>query len=306
LLELERCGNCRACASSGIVTNNMRKTVMLAAAAALLSSAWAATPGTAGAVTAMSANPCPAPKPEDPGSSAFVHMLLTPGARFVRPRQSPAATQASERAIAAQRARDWADLCRYRADDLALTGRARVVLMGDSITDFWREGDPALFHGGIADRGISGQTSSQMLVRFWPDVIALHPRIVQILAGTNDIAGNTGPTTEQDYENNIMAMVALARAHHIRVLLGSMPPAVSFWWQPQPYRPAPEIRRLNDWLRRYARSSGVGFVDYYSHLATPAGAFRPDLSNDGVHPNAAGYKVMSALLQAALRDSLRR
>jgi lysophospholipase L1-like esterase len=286
-----------------IVTNNMRKTVMLAAAAALFSSALAAPASAADAPTAMSGDPCPATQAADAGGSAFLHMLLTPGASFVRPGQSPAQKQSAARAGAAQRARDWADLCRYRADNAALTGRPRVVLMGDSITDFWRQGDPRLFERGVIDRGISGQTSSQMLVRFWPDVIALHPRIVQILAGTNDIAGNTGPTTEQDYENNIMAMVALARAHHIRVLLGTIPPAVSFWWTEQSYQPAEEIRHLNDWLRRYARSSGIGFIDYYSHLATPAGAFRPDLSNDGVHPNAAGYKVMSALLQASLRPS---
>jgi lysophospholipase L1-like esterase len=286
-----------------IVTNNMRKTVMLAAAAALFSSALAAPANAAGAPTAMSGNPCPATQAADPSGSAFLHMLLTPGARFVRPGQSPAQKQSAARAATAQRARDWAGLCRYRADNAALTGRPRVVLMGDSITDFWRQGDPTLFERGVADRGISGQTSSQMLVRFWPDVIALHPRIVQILAGTNDIAGNTGPTTEQDYENNIMAMVALARAHHIRVLLGTIPPAVSFWWTEQSYQPAAQIRHLNDWLRRYARSSGIGFIDYYGRLATPAGAFRPDLSNDGVHPNAAGYKVMSALLQASLRAS---
>lgn len=286
---------------AGIVTNIMRTTLILAAA--LWSSAWVATAGAAGAPTAMSANPCPASKPADPGGSAFLRMLLTPGAHFVRPGQSPAQKQSAERAAAAQRARDWADLCRYRADNAALTGHPRVVLMGDSITDFWRQGDPTLFERGVADRGISGQTSSQMLVRFWPDVIALHPRVVQILAGTNDIAGNTGPITEQDYKNNVMAMVTLARAHHIRVLLGAIPPAVSFWWTAQPYQPAAQIRRLNDWLRRYAGASGVGFVDYYAHLATPAGAFRPDLSNDGVHPNAAGYKVMSALLEASLPAS---
>jgi lysophospholipase L1-like esterase len=282
----------------------MHRTVFLAAAATLLSFTVATTAGAAGAATAMSANPCPPPGPADAGGSAFVHMLLTPGAHFVRPGQSPAQVQASERAIAAQQARDWADLCRYRADNAALTGRPRAVLMGDSITDFWLQGDPALFRGGVADRGISGQTSSQMLVRFWPDVIALHPRIVQILAGTNDIAGNTGPMTEQDYKNNIMAMVTLARAHHIRVILGSIPPAVSFWWKPEPYQPAAEIRHLNDWLRRYASSSGVGFIDYYAHLVTPAGAFRSDFSNDGVHPNDAGYKEMSALLQASLRAQL--
>jgi lysophospholipase L1-like esterase len=106
--------------------------------------------------------------------------------------------------------------------------------------------------------------------------------------------------TEQDYKNNIMAMVALAQAHRIRVLLGAIPPAVSFWWTPQPYLPAAQIRRLNAWLRAYAQQNGVGFVDYYTHLATSGGEFRTDLSNDGVHPNVAGYKVMTQLLQAQI------
>jgi len=281
----------------------MRKTVFLIAVAALLPFALteSAAAGTPAPATAMTDDPCPPPEATGGAGSDFVRMLVTPGARFVRPAQSPAAARAAERAAARQRATDWADLCRYGAADTALRTHPRIVLMGDSITDFWRQGDPGLFdHDVVVDRGISGQTSPQMLVRFWPDVIALHPRIVQILAGTNDIAGNTGPTTEQDYKNDVMAMVKLAQVHHIRVLLGAIPPAVSFWWTPRPYQPAPEIRRLNQWLQRYARASGVGFVDYYAHLSTPAGAFRPDLSNDGVHPNANGYKVMTALLRAAM------
>lgn len=278
----------------------MRTPAMLAAATAALLIAFAPAMGAAALLTAMSGDPCPSPHSRDGVPSPFIDMLLTPGARFVQPAQSPEEKAQAERAAAAQRARDWADLCRYHGADTALTAHPRVVLMGDSITDFWRQGDPALFDGTIVDRGISGQTSSQMLVRFWPDVIALHPRVVQILAGTNDIAGNTGPTTEQAYESNIMAMVELAKAHHIRVLLGAIPPAVSFWWTPQPYRPAGEIRRLNAWLRSYARASGAGFVDYYAHLVTPTGAFRPHLSNDGVHPNKAGYGVMSGLLRSAL------
>ncbi|HJS91888.1 MAG TPA: GDSL-type esterase/lipase family protein [Steroidobacteraceae bacterium] len=249
----------------------------------------------------MSGNPCPRSEAGDAVGSAFLRMLLTPGERFVRPGQSPSEKRGAERAAAQQRARDWADLCRYRAANAALTRPPRVVLMGDSITDFWRQGDPALFASGtVADRGISGQTSPQMLVRFWPDVIALRPRVVQILAGTNDIAGNTGSTTEQAFERNIMAMVELAQTHHIRVLLGSIPPAVSFWWASSRYRPAEEIRRLNDWLRHYARANRLGFIDYYAHLSTPSGAFRPDLSNDGVHPNAAGYRVMTGLLKTEI------
>lgn len=282
----------------------MREAVFVAAAAVALSlsaSAPVAVASGAAPATAMSGNPCSQAASAGAAGAAFLQMLLTPGARFVAPGQSPAQKRAGERAAARQRATDWADLCRYSAADAALRTRPRIVLMGDSITDFWRQGDPGLFdHDVVVDRGISGQTSPQMLVRFWPDVVALHPRIVQILAGTNDIAGNTGPTTEQDYKNDVMAMVRLAQDHHIRVLLGAIPPAVAFWWTPHPYRPAAEIRRLNRWLERYARSSGVGFVDYYSRLATPTGAFRPDLSNDGVHPNANGYKVMTALLRAAI------
>jgi lysophospholipase L1-like esterase len=255
----------------------------------------------AGALTAMSGQPCPQPKAGDAAGSAFLHMILTPGAHFIWHRPTAKEREAHEHAAAGQKVEDWADLCRYRAADAALTRRPRLVLMGDSITDFWRQGDPSLFAGGaVVDRGISGQTSPQMLVRFWPDVIALHPRAVQILAGTNDIAGNTGPTTEGDFEHNIMAMVALAQVHHIRVLLGSIPPAAAFWWAPDRYRPAQEIRRLNGWLRRYARANDLGFIDYYAHLATRSGAFRPELSNDGVHPNRAGYEVMTRLLEARI------
>jgi lysophospholipase L1-like esterase len=278
----------------------MRILAMPAAVTAVLLIALVPAMGAAASLTAMTGDPCPSPQPGDGAPSPFIDMLLTPGARFVRPAQSPEEKSQADRAAAAQRARDWADLCRYRGANAALTAHPRVVLMGDSITDFWRQGDPALFDSTVVDRGISGQTSSQMLVRFWPDVIALRPRVVQILAGTNDIAGNTGPTTEQAYESNIMAMVELAQAHHIRVLLGAIPPAVSFWWTAQPYRPAAEIRRLNAWLRSYARASGAGFIDYYAHLVTPTGAFRPHLSNDGVHPNKAGYGVMSGLLRANL------
>ena len=248
--------------------------------------------------TAMSGHPCAGAASGAPGP-AFMHMLLHPGAHFQLPPQSAQQKASAQRAADRQRARDWADLCRYQAADEALTHRARVVFMGDSITDFWQDAEPAFFTHGIVDRGISGQTSAQMLLRFWPDVIALHPKVVQIIAGTNDVAGNTGPTTERNFEDNIEAMVTLAEAHHIHVILGSMPPAVRFWWAPQ-YRPAQEIRRLNAWLRRYAREQHLRFVNYYAHLVSPQGTFRHSLSNDGVHPNRNGYRVMSALARKAI------
>jgi lysophospholipase L1-like esterase len=248
--------------------------------------------------TAMSGNPCAGAASGAPGPS-FRHMILHPGAHLRLPPQSAQQKASAQRAADRPRARDWADLCRYQAADQALKHRVRVVFMGDSITDFWQDAEPAFFTHGIVDRGISGQTSAQMLVRFWPDVIALHPNVVQILAGTNDIAGNTGPTTQRDYENDIRAMVTLAEAHHIHVIIGSMPPAVRFWWAPK-YHPAAEIRRLNAWLRAYAARHHLRFVDYYAHLVSRSGRFRKSLSNDGVHPNRNGYKVMSALAHQAL------
>lgn len=252
----------------------------------------------AGAYTAMSGNPCAGAANSGPGAP-FMRMILKPGAHFQLAPQSAQQKARATRAANRARARDWADLCRYRAANDALKHHPRVVFMGDSITDFWQYGDPSMFTHGVVDRGITGQTSAQMLVRFWPDVIALHPKVVQIIAGTNDIAGNTGPISEQYYKDDIEAMVTLARAHHIHVILGSMPPAVRFWWATR-YRPAAEIRRLNAWLRRYARAQHLRFVDYYAHLVSPRGTFRRSLSNDGVHPNRNGYRLMSALAREAI------
>ncbi len=253
----------------------------------------------AASFTAMSANPCAGRANHAAPGAAFMRMMLRPGAHFRLPPQTARQKARAARAAARSRARDWADLCRYQAANEALKHHPRVVFMGDSITDFWQYGDPSMFTHGVVDRGISGQTSAQMLVRFWPDVIALHPKVVQIIAGTNDIAGNTGPTSEQDYKDDIKAMVTLAKARHIHVILGSMPPAVRFWWATR-YRPAAEIRRLNAWLRRYAREQHLRFVNYYAHLVSPQGTFRRSLSNDGVHPNRNGYKVMSALARKAI------
>ena len=274
--------------------NKLQRPALLAVAVLSLTlpaTSWGAPTASA---TAMSAHPC-AGEPSGVPGPAFMHMILSPGAHFALPPQTARAARAAN----LERARDWADLCRYRAANAALKHGARVVFMGDSITDFWQDAEPSLFTDGVVDRGISGQTTQQMLVRFWPDVIALHPQIVQILAGTNDIAGNTGPTSAQYYEDDIKAMVTLARANHIHVILGSIPPSIRYWWAPQ-YRPAAEIRRLNAWLRRYARLHHLRFVNYYAHLALPSGGFRRSLSNDGVHPNRNGFKVMSALARAAI------
>lgn len=196
---------------------------------------------------------------------------------------------------------DWAWQCRYRAENAAIDPAhpPRAVFMGDSITEGWIAADPAFFAQGYADRGISGQTSPQMLVRFWQDVIALHPRVVHIMAGTNDIAGNTGPTTPEAYQNAIRAMVTLAKANRIVVILGAIPPSVRFGWAPE-QRPGPWIARLNAWLRDYARAEGLVFADYHTALAGPGGELPPHLGPDGVHPSVAGYAAMRPVAEEAI------
>ncbi len=201
--------------------------------------------------------------------------------------------------------RDFGQLCRYQAQNrevLASGKPVRVVFMGDSITDNWIGADRDLFTNGLVDRGIGGQTTAQMLVRFRQDVIALKPRAVHIMAATNDIAGNTGAATMATVQGHIETMAELARAHGIKVILASVPPAAAFPWSPDK-RPIPQVRALNAWLQGYARRNGFVFVDYYAALATRDGAMKPGLASDGVHPTPAGYAVMRPLALAAVRTA---
>lgn len=198
---------------------------------------------------------------------------------------------------------DWAWLCRYQAANQALAGKpVDTVLIGDSITEGWVNQDPGFFVGGTVGRGISGQTSPQLLVRFWQDVIALRPKVVHIMIGTNDIAGNTGPTSPEAYKNAIRAMVTLARANHIAVVLGSIPPADRFSWAPQ-HKPASTVAALNQWLKDYAAAEGLVYADYHGALAGPAGEFPPALAPDGVHPNKAGYAAMRPIAEQAISQA---
>ena len=162
---------------------------------------------------------------------------------------------------------------------------------------------PALFSDRVLNRGISGQTTPQMLLRFYADVIALRPRVVHILAGANDLAGNTGPSSTQQYKNNIMAMCDLAGANGVRVVLASLLPAARFPWRPE-VRPGAQINELNLWLRRYAAQRKFVYIDYYAVLAAPGGAMRAGLSHDGVHPHRAGYALMRPLAQQGLAAAL--
>ncbi|HEX7944686.1 MAG TPA: SGNH/GDSL hydrolase family protein [Phenylobacterium sp.] len=238
---------------------------------------------------------------------AYMRARYTPGATPVLP---PAAELAAYRAAAAEAAKaDWPNLCRYRADNRRLAAapqaQRRIVFMGDSITEGWGLAQPAFFASGVVNRGISGQTTPQMLVRFEADVVALRPLAVHIMAGTNDIAGNTGPTSAEDVKNNIRAMTAIAKSHGIRVVLASIPPAAAFSWAPA-LKPGPQVQALNAWLKAFARQEGAIYVDYYAALATPDGALRPDLTFDGVHPNAEGYALIEPLARGVVARATAR
>jgi lysophospholipase L1-like esterase len=196
---------------------------------------------------------------------------------------------------------DWGQRCRYQAENSALppASARRVVFIGDSITEGWKTLDPAFFSDDVIDRGISGQTTAQMLLRFRGDVIELRPALVHIMAGTNDVAGNGGPTSLASIEGNIATMVELAQAHGIGVILASVPPAARFGWRPA-LQPLASIAALNHWLRQYARLHHLTYVDYHSALQDESGAFRSGLSEDGVHPNAAGFALMQTLAEPAI------
>ena len=195
---------------------------------------------------------------------------------------------------------DWPNLAAYRSanaqDGLPVKGEQRVVFMGDSITEFWTK---SYWNKTRINRGISGQTSPQMLLRFRPDVIALKPKVVVILAGTNDIAGNTGTSTNEMIVDNIASMVDLAKANGIKVVLGSVLPAAGFYWN-DAARPAPQIAALNQLLQAYAKRQRLIYVDYYAAMVDERPGLKKAYSEDGVHPNAAGYQVMIALVDKAI------
>jgi lysophospholipase L1-like esterase len=202
---------------------------------------------------------------------------------------------------------DFGWLARFKEADLALgapaAGEKRVVFMGDSITEGWKIGES--FPGKpYINRGISGQTTPQMLLRFRQDVIALKPRVVVILAGINDIAGNTGPETLEQIEDNLASMAELAAANHIRVVLCSVTPAFDFPWSPG-LAPAPKVVALNAWIKAYAAKKSHVYVDYYSAMKDERGGLPASLSRDGVHPLPAGYAIMAPLVEAGIEKALK-
>jgi lysophospholipase L1-like esterase len=199
---------------------------------------------------------------------------------------------------------DWPWLVRYQPANAAVTGPVTVVFMGDSITQGWFDMMPGFFTPGRQGRGIGGQTTPQMLLRFRQDVIDLKPQVVQIMAGTNDIAGNTGPMTPEQTKANLMSMAELARAHGIRVILASIPPADGFPWRPG-LDTVPKIAALNAWMKEYAARTGATYADYWNVLHDGQ-ALRASLTYDGVHPNKAGYVAMAPVAEAAIRAAMAR
>ncbi len=278
-----------------------------ACAASMVGAPWAAAqdapapdPETLGVVD----QPCPPPLQEPP---ELQQILRAPN----RPPMTGPPPPAIARFLQAQQERaraDWAGLCRYRADDAALAAAnappPKAVFLGDSITEGWARTDGDFYAANrFVGRGISGQVTGQALLRFEQDVVALRPRVVHIMIGTNDVAGNAGPTTYRNIQDNITAMVALARANHIAVVLATIPPSSDFPWRPGMH-PAQKIIQMNDWIRAYAKREHLVVADYHRALRDPAGGFRADWTVDGVHPNAAGFKVMEPIADAAVKAAL--
>lgn len=204
-------------------------------------------------------------------------------------------------------AQDWANLKRYQKEnaDLALVeSEPRVVFMGNSITEGWLALRPEFFADkNYVNRGISGQTTPQMLLRFQQDVIALKPSVVVILAGINDIAGNTGPSSLDMIQDNIASMAQLAQTNNIQVVLCTVLPAFDFPWRPG-LEPANKVVALNTWLMAYAKNQGHTFVDYFTAMSDDRPGLKQELGDDGVHPNAAGYAIMEPLVENGIDTAL--
>jgi lysophospholipase L1-like esterase len=203
---------------------------------------------------------------------------------------------------------DWANLNRFREDNLKTglpaPGEKRIVFMGNSITEGWSQKCPEFFTGKpYINRGISGQTTPQMLLRFRADVINLKPAVVVILAGTNDIAGNTGPSSLEMITDNLISMVELAKANDIKVVLCSVLPAYDYPWRPG-LNPDKKIPALNELIRNYAEKNGITYLDFFSSMVDSRNGMKTELTYDGVHPNEAGYKVMEPLTEDAIGRAL--
>ncbi len=213
-------------------------------------------------------------------------------------------------ATAQKTLQDWPNLARYRAQnakaEAPTASENRVVFMGDSITDNWGRRYGKFFPGkGYINRGIGGQTTPQMLIRFRPDVLALKPKVVVILAGTNDIAGNTGPMSLEDIENNLMSMTDLAKAHGIAVVLSSVMPICDYIRPQSVKRPQEKIIALNAWMKDHAAQNGFVYLDYFNAMLDDKQMLKKEWTDDGLHPNDAGYAAIEPLAEQAIAKALK-
>lgn len=206
-------------------------------------------------------------------------------------------------------AQDWPDLNRFRKQNDSLgvpaEGEQRVVFMGNSITEGWPNKDPEFFKNpNYVNRGIGGQTTPQMLLRFRADVIDLQPKVVVILAGTNDIAGNTGPMTLEEIRDNIISMSELAKSNGIEVVISSVLPALDYVWRPG-LEPNIKIPKLNSMLKNYAENNDLIYLDYFNAMADDKNGLPKELAEDGVHPTIEGYAIMKPLVEKAIASALK-
>lgn len=212
--------------------------------------------------------------------------------------------------IQAQQNDDWPNLKKYREANVALgppaTNEQRVVFMGNSITEGWINKSPEFFKGRpYINRGIGGQTTPQMLIRFRADVVALKPKVVVLLCGINDIAGNTGPSTLEMIQDNIASMTEIALANNIKVVLSSVLPAYDFPWRPN-MEPAPKVIALNKWIKAYAAQKKMVYLDYFSAMVDERNGMKSIYHTDEVHPNKLGYSVMEPLAEQAIKTALKK
>lgn len=237
-------------------------------------------------------------------------VVLAPAIPAAAQNDSEADAEGRRRAEQERLLNDWPNLSRYQEANAALgdpaPGEQRVVFIGNSITDGWAQYFDEQFPGKpYVGRGIGGQTTPQMLVRFRQDVIDLQPAVVVILAGTNDIAGNTGPSNPKMIQDNLASMAELARANGIEVVLSSILPASDYPWRPG-LEPGPKIVAINEWMKEYAEENDMVYLDYHSAMADEKLGLPPELARDGVHPTEEGYRIMARLAEQAIQEALSR
>jgi lysophospholipase L1-like esterase len=256
------------------------------------------------ATAAQPLDNCPSNTPIAPGYGAMLDALMTPGAAQPAMTEADAAARKAYQDLVTRN--DWARLCRYRASNRALPpSPSRVVFLGASTTEYWGVADPVMFSGNVINRGIGGQTTQQLLLRFTQDVLSLQPRVLHLMASSNDIiaASTPGGMTLETVQQAVDTMVSLARSHNITVVLASNFPTSRIPWAPG-LAPAPVVMRWNAWLKEYAEARGLAFVDYHAILRDEAGGMPITLANDGVHPNRDGYARITPIARAAIARAL--